>query len=169
MSHTDERGARLANAEDLPWDELVRDGELRLRRRRLGAAAGATRLGVSMVEIPAGGRTWPYHYHHGNEEGLFVLEGHAALRRPEGVVELRPGDYVALPIGADGAHTLANPGPAAFRCLILSTMHEPDVTVYPDSNKVGLFAGSPPGGDPERRTLGEFIPRQPIDYWVDEE
>jgi hypothetical protein len=36
-------------------------------------------------------------------------------------------------------------------------MQEPDVTVYPDSHKLGIFAGAAPGGDRERRTLNKYL------------
>jgi hypothetical protein len=36
-------------------------------------------------------------------------------------------------------------------------MIEPDVMVYPDSNKVGISAGSAPGGPKEERTFSKFL------------
>jgi hypothetical protein len=36
---------------------------------------------------------------------------------------------------------------------MLLNMIEPDIGVYPDSNKVGFFAGSAPGGPKESRRL----------------
>jgi hypothetical protein len=44
-----------------------------------------------------------------------------------------------------------------LRYLCFSTMIEPDVMVYPDSGKIGLFAGSAPGGPKEKRTLSKFL------------
>jgi hypothetical protein len=34
---------------------------------------------------------------------------------------------------------------------------EPDVMVYPDSGKVGIFGGAAPGGPKEKRTLSKFL------------
>jgi hypothetical protein len=36
-------------------------------------------------------------------------------------------------------------------------MVEPGVMVYPDSDKIGLFAGSAPGGPKEKRTFSKFL------------
>ena len=36
-------------------------------------------------------------------------------------------------------------------------MIEPDAMIYPDSNKIGLFAGSAPDGPKEKRTLSKFL------------
>jgi hypothetical protein len=36
-------------------------------------------------------------------------------------------------------------------------MVEPDVFIYPDSNQIGLFAGSAPGGPKEKWTLSKFL------------
>ncbi len=44
-----------------------------------------------------------------------------------------------------------------LRYLCFSTMVEPDVTVYPDSGKVGIFGGAAPGGPKEKRTLSKFL------------
>jgi hypothetical protein len=41
--------------------------------------------------------------------------------------------------------------------MCFSTMVAPEVMVYPDSNKVGIFGGSSPGGPKERRTFSKFL------------
>jgi hypothetical protein len=48
-------------------------------------------------------------------------------------------------------------------------MEDPDVTVYPDSGKVGVFAGSPPGGRDERTVEGYYRRADDVDYWDGEE
>jgi hypothetical protein len=40
---------------------------------------------------------------------------------------------------------------------MVSTMEEPDITVYPDREMVGLYAGSPPGGEKADRTLSTYL------------
>jgi uncharacterized cupin superfamily protein len=156
------------NEGDLDWDETDR-GQTRFRRKRLGAAAGGESLGCSLYEVPPGGRSWPYHYHTANEEALFVLDGRGTLRAGETTHPLRPGDYVAFPVGESGAHRVRNDGDEPLRYLVVSTMTEPDVTVYPDSGKLGVFAGAPPGGQGERTVHGYFRQADAVDYWTDEE
>jgi uncharacterized cupin superfamily protein len=72
-------------------------------------------------------------------------------------VEVSQGDYVVLPAGAEGAHQLVNSSDAALRYHCFSTMVEPDVMVYPDSGKVGVFGGAAPGGPKEERTFAKFL------------
>ena len=60
-------------------------------------------------------------------------------------ISVSQGDYVALPARAQAAHQLVNDSGAVLRYLCFSTMVEPDVIVYPDSGKVGIFGGAAPG------------------------
>src|SRR5436190_1452080 len=50
-------------------------GELAGTRRRLGAAAGALRLGIALIEIDAGKRFSPPHAHADEDEVFLVLAG----------------------------------------------------------------------------------------------
>ncbi|SEO55371.1 Uncharacterized conserved protein, cupin superfamily [Halogranum amylolyticum] len=156
------------NESDLEWSETDH-GETRFRRKKLGAAAGSERLGCSLYELPSGSKSWPYHYHTGNEEALYVLDGEGTLRADDGTHPLRAGDYVALPVGEEGGHRVVNDGEETLRYLAVSTMSEPDVSVYPDSGKLGVFAGSPPGSDDPRTLQGYYRLDDDVDYWDGEE
>ena len=151
------------NEADLEWSTLS-GGETGLRRKKLAAAAGGEDVGCSLYELPAGDRSWPYHYHTGNEEALFVLDGEGVLRLDGERVPLEAGDYVALPADERGAHRVVNDSEGTLRYLMVSTMTEPDVTVYPDSGKVGVFAGAPPGGEGERTVHGYYRREDAVDY-----
>jgi uncharacterized cupin superfamily protein len=162
-------------ADDAEPTETAR-GRTRFRRRRLASAARGGDpapdggLGASLYELPPGARSWPYHYHAGNEEAVYVLAGSGHVRGPAdaGVEPLDPGDFVLFPAGPDGAHRVVNDGDEPLCYLAVSTMRDPDVTVYPDSGKIGVFAGAPPGGDGDRDVAGYF-PRDAVDYWAGEE
>ncbi|MEB3830591.1 hypothetical protein [Phormidium sp. CCY1219] len=66
----------------------------------------------------------------------------------------------------DRAHQLINTGETMLGYLCFSTMLEPDVMEYPDSGKIGVFAGSAPGGAKETRTLSRFFPHDSqVNYW----
>ena len=156
------------NADDVERVRTER-GETAFDRRKLAAAAGGEEIGCSLYEIPAGRRSWPYHYHTGNEEALFVLDGRGTLRLDGERVPLEPNDYVALPANERSGHRVVNDSDGTLRYLAVSTMNDPDVTVYPDSGKVGVFAGSPPGGEGERTVHGYYREADAVDYWDDEE
>ena len=150
---------------DLDWQD-VDHGNARFRRKQLGAADGGEALGTSLYELPPGGAGFPYHYHTGNEEALYVLAGTGTLRLDGEEHALAAGDYAALPADESGAHRVRNDGDEPLRYLLVSTMNEPDAMVYPDSDKVGVLAGAPPGGDSGERTLDLFFRRgDAVDYW----
>lgn len=147
----------VAREADLEWEEQSHGERFGFRRKRLGAATGGEKLGCSLYEVEPGRRAWPYHYHLANEEAIYVLEGSGTLRIGDNEVPVSTGDYVALPVGEATAHQLINTSEAPLRYLCFSTALEPDVMVYPDSNKVGIFGGSPPGGPREKRTFSKFL------------
>ncbi|NIC00573.1 cupin domain-containing protein [Halobacterium sp. R2-5] len=152
------------NESDLGWTEID-DGGMRVRRKQLGEAAAGEQLGCSLYELPPGERSWPYHYHTANEEALYVLAGKGTLRLDGETTPLRAGDYVALPADESGGHRVVNDAETTLRYLAVSTMREPDVTVYPDSGKVGVFVGAPPGGRGERTHHGYYATEDAVDYW----
>ena len=152
------------NADDLSWTTPDAEGAA-WRRKQLGAAAAGEDLGCSLYELPAGERSWPYHYHAANEEALYVLAGEGTLRLDGETHPLRPGEYAPFPADDSGAHRVVNDGDDVLRYLVVSTMREPDVTLYPDSEKFGVYVGSPPGGREGRSLSGYYRIGDDVDYW----
>lgn len=104
---------------------------------------GAEESGISVYELPPGQAICPYHYEVGEEEWLLVLAGTPTLRNPEGSEQLDPWDVVFFPKGAEGAHGVYNKTEETVRVLMFSTVVTPTATVYPDSDKVGIWTGDP--------------------------
>ena len=109
---------------------------------RLGGRLDASQLGASVYELPPGQAVCPYHYEYAEEEWLLVLEGHPTVRHPEGDERLDPWDVVCFPTGPEGAHSVRNESGETVRVLMFSTVKHPAVTVYPDSDKVGVWTGN---------------------------
>jgi uncharacterized cupin superfamily protein len=147
----------VASTGGLKWPEQAHGERFEFKRKSLGAATGGEKLGCSLYEVPPGKRAWPRHYHLANEEAIFVLEGRGTLRIGEKEVTISAGDYATLLVGEEGSHQTINTSDAPLRYLCFSTMVAPDVTVYPDSNKVSIFGGSAPGGPKEKRTFNKFL------------
>lgn len=136
---------------------------------RLGATAGSEDLGCTLFEVPPERSPVPYHYHTANEEAIYVLDGTGMLRTETGKIEISKGDYISLPAGEEGAHQVINSADETLRYLCFSTMNEPDAMVYPDSNKIGIVAGTAPGGPREEITLQKtFHADSNVDYWEGE-
>ena len=106
---------------------------------RFGPQVGARRTGTSVYELPPGQAICPYHYEYGEEEWLLVLVGRPTLRTPDGLEELAPWDAVCFPEGPTGAHGLRNNTDETVRVLMYSTVSPTAVSVYPDSDKVGIW------------------------------
>lgn len=101
---------------------------------------------MSLWEVPPGEAAFPYHHHLAEEELLLVLDGRPSLRTPDGWRELVEGEVIAFPRGEHGAHQLVNHTEDTVRFLAISTSGEPDIVIYPDSNKLAAVERLPQGG-----------------------
>lgn len=134
------RRVNLAEPE-FTYDPADPDG-FRAGMFRFGPAVGAERLGASIYEIPTGQALCPYHYEYGEEEWLLVLAGRPTVRHPHGEDALEPLDVVCFPRGPAGAHLVRNDTPDPVRVLMWSEVVHPTATVYPDSDKIGIWTGN---------------------------
>ena len=151
----------MANLHDPDFDELREQPGFRARRARVGRQLRSERIGASVWELPPGEAAYPYHYHHVEEEMIFVLRGAVSLRTPDGWRELSEGEIVSFPRGEGGAHQLVNRGAEPARLLAVSTNGTPDIVIYPDSGKLGANERLPEGGG-----LQEVYRRaEAVDYW----
>src|SRR5688572_11337420 len=128
-------------APDVEYDPDDPDG-FRSGMARFGPSLGARATGSSLYELPPGEALCPYHYEYAEEEWLLVLAGRPTLRDPGGETELEPWDLVLFPTGPDGAHGVRNATDEPVRVMMWSTVMHPAVTVYPDSDKVGVWTGN---------------------------
>jgi uncharacterized cupin superfamily protein len=117
------------------------------RRTRVGEAAGAVQLGMTVYEL-APGQGMVFHYHVQREELLVVVSGTLSLRTARGWDDVGAGEVVAFPRGESGAHGYENRTDEPIRVLVVSEMNAPNISVYPDTNEVGIFDAPLP---PDRR------------------
>ena len=106
---------------------------------RPGPSLGATRTGASLYVLPPGQALCPYHYELSEEEWMLVLAGTATVRDPAGTRALGPMQLAFFATGPDGAHQIRNDGDEEVRVLMWSELAYPAATVYPDSDKVGVY------------------------------
>src|SRR2546427_6927473 len=112
-----ERPKSVLATDSIPWAE-ENHGRNSWKRKRLGAAAGGTKIGTSLIELAPGKRSWPQHYHLANEEAVFVLEGEGTLRLGKQELAISAGDYIALPSGdPEQAHQIVHHSGAPLRYL----------------------------------------------------
>jgi uncharacterized cupin superfamily protein len=126
------------------------------RAARLGPKLGASRLGMSVYDLPPGEAICPYHFEWTDEEWLIVVSGSPTLRTPDEERLLSPGDVVCFPAGPAGAHHVRNRTNGRARVAIFSTRNEFGIAEYPDSDKIGIWAGD----------NHYMLRREPhLDYW----
>jgi len=152
----------LANLDELEFDDIEDNGDYTSRRARFSAGIGARKLGYNLTELPPGRTQCPFHSHREEEEMFLILEGEGELRFGDQRYPLRKHDVVACPTGGpEVAHQIINTGSVTMRYLSLSTMSTTEVCEYPDSGKVGVFAGG--DGAPPLRKM--FRAEATVDYY----
>src|ERR1700690_551160 len=125
---------------------------------RLGPKLAAVQVGASVYELPPGQSICPYHYEHAEEEWLLVLHGTPTLRHPQGSERLAPWDLVCFPPNRNGAHKVTNDSDETVRVFMFSTIRWPAATVYPDSDKIGIWTAGKSDDVIVRRSSG-------VGYW----
>jgi uncharacterized cupin superfamily protein len=156
--------APLENAfEPAEWDDYGPGPEgWCTKPRRLVRTPGRS-LTMSVYVVEPGEKHLPYHFHHGAEELLLVLEGTPTLRTPSGERELQPGDVAHFPRGADGAHQVRNDGALPARFVVAASNTTPEIVEYPDSGKIAAMAKTPSQSGPSLWTM-HFL-ESGVGYW----
>lgn len=107
----------------------------------VGRALGSSETAMYIYDLSPGQLQCPYHYEY-NEEWLLVVDGTIVLREPDGERTLERGVLVCLPSGPAGAHQIINRSESPARTLMFSSSRVPAVSIYPDSNKIGVWPGN---------------------------
>jgi uncharacterized cupin superfamily protein len=103
-------------------------------------AVGSTGTAMYVYDLAPGRSSCPYHYEY-EEEWLLVLDGTIVVRTPDGEQMLERGEIVCFPAGPTGAHKVMNRAESTARVMMFSSAHVPAVSVYPDSDKIGVWPG----------------------------
>jgi uncharacterized cupin superfamily protein len=129
--------ANRINLDQLDWEAFDdANGRYKGEDAEIGLPIGARRLGYRAVRLPPGARFCPLHSHDKEEEVFYVIDGEPSVRTPRGTLRLRPGDFMAFPVGDRGAHQLLNESGAPCTVLLFGMDDPDDVAYYPDSRKV---------------------------------
>jgi uncharacterized cupin superfamily protein len=150
------------NVSELEFHYDPEDPEgFRAGMKRFGKKLGAAATGLSIYEIPPGQAICPYHYEYAEEEWLVVLEGTPTLRTVNGSSVLEPWDVCVFPVGPGGAHGVRNESSSVARVMMFSDVKWPAATVYPDSDKIGVWTGNDDDNAMFRRATK-------VEYFTDE-
>ena len=106
----------------------------------VGSAVGSKDTLMFIYDLEPGRSSSPYHYEY-DEEWLLVVDGTLVMRAPDGEHTLERGDLVCFPPGPAGAHKLMNRSDTSARALLFSHKRGLAVSVYPDSDTIGVWPG----------------------------
>jgi uncharacterized cupin superfamily protein len=121
----------------------------------IAGEVGSTAFAMFVYDVPPGAVSAPYHYEY-EEEWLLVVEGEVVVRTPDGEHTLQRGDLARFPAGPNGAHNVMNRSDAPARTLLFSRAGSGvGVSVYPDSDTVGVWGGD---GDDLLFRRGSSVP-----------
>jgi uncharacterized cupin superfamily protein len=115
------------------WDDVEparrEVADMRASFRRLGAAAGATDVGVALIDIDPGCRAGPVHVHGSEEEIFYVLSGSGLAWIDGSVHEIGVGDTIVYLAGGPEHTVIArNEG---LSVLAFGENHAPIITRVP--------------------------------------
>lgn len=126
--------------EEIPTTHKHDHPDYEYYRKKIIPFGSARNTVVSIYEIPPLKSPYPYHYHEKNEETFYILSGEGLLRTADGEKIVKAGDFLFFPVGPEGAHKLTNTSSTTPLVYIdFDAVHEIDITVYPDSDKIGIW------------------------------
>lgn len=112
--------------------------------RRVGQAAGLTRLGANLVTLAPGAWSSQRHWHSDEDELAYVISGELVLVEDGGETTLQAGDFASWPAGVKDGHHLQNRSDAPATFLVVSNRSDADHGEYPDLDMVfsaGRYSG----------------------------
>ena len=99
---------------------------------RLGDAGGLTQFGANLVMLEPGAMSSLRHWHHIEDEFVWVVEGECTLVQDAGETVLRPGDCAAFPAGDPDGHHFVNRTDRVAKFLVVGSRAPQETAVYSD-------------------------------------
>ena len=122
---------RPLTARDINPEVFYKGTDREIIGRALCDIGGRSRVGIGVLDLPAGSNTKPAHYHTKEEEHLYVVQGSMTLHLGQETYEMKEGDYVCFPANAPNAHYLDNQSGAVCSYLIIGERISDDKVIYP--------------------------------------
>jgi uncharacterized cupin superfamily protein len=101
-------------------------------RKRLGDAGDLTQFGVNLCRLEPGSGSSMRHWHHNEDEFVYVVAGEVILVEDSGETVLQVGDAATFKAGVANGHTLVNRGSVDVLILEVGTRMADEVAEYPD-------------------------------------
>ena len=127
---------KAAAIKDLPENVHVHQfNEKAVRHTRsLGDLLGLTRSGIHLVRVEPGFETTQFHFHHHDEEFIYILSGRGIAEIGDEEFEVGPGDFMAFVQGSL-PHAMHNPFDTDLTYLMGGNRNDVDICDYPRINR----------------------------------
>ena len=102
-------------------------------------SGGLTQFGAFEEILPPGSSSSVKHWHAGEDEMVYVLQGQVTLHEGDDSVILFPGDVATFKAGAPIGHSFQNCSNTEVRYLVIGTRSSGDIVTYPDHDRVLHF------------------------------
>lgn len=102
--------------------------------KSLSDMTGMQGLGFHLVEIEPGRESTEYHFHHYEDECVYILSGEGTVTLAAEDYQVSSGDFIGYPAGGD-AHTMKNTGDVNLVCLVAGQRLDHDIADYPNLEK----------------------------------
>lgn len=102
--------------------------------RSLGDAVGLATIGVHRVRLKSGKTSSVYHFHHHDEEWIYILSGRGMAEIGDEKFEVGPGDFMGFVAGSL-PHSLTNPNSEDLVYLVGGNRLPFDICDYPRIRK----------------------------------
>ncbi len=106
------------------------DAQAQRLTRSLGDATGLRSIGIHLVRLEAGRESTAYHFHHQDEEWLYVLSGRGVAEIGGEKFDVAPGDFMGFVAGS-APHMLFNPHDEDLVYLVGGNRCPIDICDYP--------------------------------------
>lgn len=101
-------------------------------KQKLGNAVGLTQFGVNLTRIKPGAASALRHWHHHEDEFIYMIEGELVLVENDGEILLKPGDAAGFKAGVNNGHCLINRSTRDALYLEVGTRAPSERVDYPD-------------------------------------
>jgi len=107
-------------------------------RKRLGDAAGLDQFGVNITTLKPGAASALRHWHHKEDEFVYILAGEVVLIEDDGETVLKPGDAAGFKANVRNGHHLVNKSTREAVYLEIGSRFKHERAEYPDVDLVAI-------------------------------
>ncbi len=125
--------AKIRRMKEHKFIHFLNPGAIRYTRS-LGDAAGLETLGVHLVRLKTGDESTEYHFHHQDEEWVYILSGRGIAEIGGKKYKIGAGDFMGFG-AASKPHAMTNPHKTDLLYLVGGNRWPLDVCDYPRIGK----------------------------------